>query len=266
MAAIKPSFGNENLNGPLSVGLVWAGLFNRGSGDFVTNVSGASNNATVQTAPMSGNLWTTPAAPDLTALDFVGDISKRLELATNPVPTLGGGYTVVARIIPDVDTGVFVFSNNDDTFTNLQDSLTIGAPFAPGTVSVRSRDGVGSALFVSATSTSTITIGSPVTIGATFETGSSRSVWVNGVKEATNTSVLTTPSTNLVTIGGAGDLTPSNPFNGQIVFFYIYSRVLSDAEMLSIHNDPYQMMVVGPSSPAPRNWNNHGWHRSFTQA
>jgi len=243
MAAIKPVFGAEVLNGSLATGMVGAYLFNKGSGDFATDVEGSSGNATTVTPPMA-NTWSTPSAPDLTALDFTGSIADVLDLASIAIANSSVGYSIAGKIIPDLVNNNTIISFSDSAESSYQDSIRINASANFEAWSRRI------AVAGQAQGTTTVVADTPISFGAAFTSLSSRSIYTNGTDKQTETTAVGLVTFDQIYIGALSDSTPSLPFNGEIVYLYIWDRVLSDAEFLSVHNDPYQMMVASGGTGA----------------
>jgi hypothetical protein len=67
--------------------------------------------------------------------------------------------------------------------------------------------------------------------------------WVNGVEDGSRTRVAGTGGANANLFLGATSANPTTQgFEGDIAFFYLYSRSLPEAQMLDLHERPYQMI------------------------
>ena len=245
MAVSKPAFGAEVLQGSLSVGLVAAYLFNKGSGDVVFDVVSGSTYDVTSITPPTLNTWTSGlAAPDITGYDFIGTTGEGLSVAAVPIASSGVGYSVVTKITPDFNNGRAAFSIAEGASPGHLDAISLD------TVAEAWTRAGGGFVVAKAAGTTTLVAGTTYTIGATFASLSAREIFVNGISEGTDGTTQAAVTFDTLCIGQFIDSTPSGPYNGDMFFLYIYNRVLSAPEMLAIHNDPYQMMVVSGTTGA----------------
>lgn len=234
MPTIKPVFGAVLDTGHAhAANLVGAYLFNKGSGDVATDSNGGYGNATVVLSPPT---WTTPAAPDLTAMDFSGSTNKGLLTANSPITSSNSGYTVITRVIPDDVTtqrAIFSFALSGDadydTF-ELQSGKARAATRIAGSIAA-------------AESTTTLEVNTAYTLAARYDSNSLRSIFVNGTNEDTDATAKDTVTWTKNGIGYLARNTPALGWDGEIVFLYIYNVALSDATIAAISADPYAMFA-----------------------
>jgi len=109
---------------------------------------------------------------------------------------------------------------------------------------VRYYDGAGSG--VGAQGATPNPVGEWVTAGATSKDNSFAAVFRNGILDGYQA----TTTQGDFTLQCVGGNTGSEAFHGDIEFAYVWRRVLTDAEMLSISRDPYQILRPRAIYPA----------------
>lgn len=92
----------------------------------------------------------------------------------------------------------------------------------------------------------TLALGRTYVIGGRVSGSSSRDVWLDGVKLATNTAAATPLACERVTIGAQWTSgAPSLYLNGPVSLALAWDRPLSDAEMASVSANPWQLFDDG---------------------
>lgn len=131
-------------------------------------------------------------------------------------------FTVIARINPDV---------SDGNFRTILASATQGLFLQGGGPRFYSFGGTGSG----------VSVGTWVTLGFSNRVASNDArYYIDGVGDLT-TATLGSAFNTTAGIGGHG----SERFDGRIDYVFVWDRVLSDAEHLAVHGDPFQVYGSG---------------------
>jgi len=80
-------------------------------------------------------------------------------------------------------------------------------------------------------------------VGCTFVSQSDRSLWLDGVFQASNATSQNKTGLNITTIGYRSRPTPDTYFNGDIAGVLFYNRILSGDEMRLFYNVPFAPFV-----------------------
>ena len=83
-------------------------------------------------------------------------------------------------------------------------------------------------------------VGSPITVASVYESSASRSIFV-GNKKVNNTAAVGATSLTRVVYGCGSTGTPAGSLVGDIFAGFVWTRGLSDAEILSLNSNPWQV-------------------------
>lgn len=111
-------------------------------------------------------------------------------------------------------------------------------------VAMFSGAGATTAQAVSSSSALGTTAGPAVWIAGRVHSASSRDVWRNGALAGTNTSAINTTASDTLAVGAYWDNNvPSLYFNGAIFLAAAWDRALSDYELSSLYQNPWQLFA-----------------------
>ena len=85
-------------------------------------------------------------------------------------------------------------------------------------------------------------VGAPITVASVYESSTSRSIFV-GNKKVNNTAAAGTTSLSRVLYGCGSTGTPAGSLVGDIFAGFVWTRGLSDAEILSLNSNPWQIFA-----------------------
>ncbi len=244
MPTVKPIEGTV-IDSTHSLGshMDFAFLFNEGKGISVGDSSGNGNTGT-----LLGNNGRTPRWEG-TYLDFPGNHAQRVRINNSDTwnSGAGGDFTIVAHVRPQGPAALQDYVSRENSAATQSGDFRIARSTALTSLVVEDVSGHPSLLTgVPKLSFQTVIARQNSTEG---------SLWVNGIEGATKAS--TTPNiddqNNGFDIGignlHGGETNSTSALVGHIEFVYIYSRALTDAEIIEISTSPYQMYNPFTTTP-----------------
>lgn len=235
MSTTKPPKGwRLNTNHAYANGLVGAWIWNEGSGQTTTDLTGISGIATAVGWTL---VWGTNGDGQMSITIDTSD-STYISVANNVITALSQPMTVISKVtFGDINQAIVSFS--DSSTTGDQHCLRTKAG---GLLTAASRiNGSGFSEAATVTGRTAPTI---VTVAGVFNGLSSRILYVNGSQEGINTDTLAADKTlNVVNIGRLGDSTPNGSWGGGMEYLFLYNRALTGTEVANVSAGPYAMMA-----------------------
>ena len=162
------------------------------------------------------------------ARDFNGSTDY---LETDSTPFSGTPFTMVGRVNPDQDSSSAVLIQiSDKDVSDHRFGLYINSS---GRVVFRAQAGGGNQFAVAS---GTVTVGNWTHMAAVSASATDRRVYRDGANKDTNTVNIVPAGLDRISIGRAGDSSPSDEFDGRMTHAGLWNVALTDSEILSLAN------------------------------
>jgi len=242
----KPPFGTQlDLTKSINKGLAAFWLLNEGSGNKAYDLSGNGNTGTLFNTDLSSTSgWVPGRLGPSVALDGIDDyIEADQQLILNYPFSISSW--VLANPIGMSD--YVIFGLTDKNIEHTQYGMLVGIDEL-GRVMIRAQNkGVASDAY--SLSSSRIDNNNWYHVVAIYESATQRRLYVNNILQLTSTTSITyDTNVNRWSIGRWGDITPKSYFKGIIDEVRVFNRILTNTEISTLYNNPYEMFLE-TSSP-----------------